>query len=450
MSTAVGVRARKRIAHAYKPRGAAQTLFGYRGDEVLLSGPAGTGKSRAALEKLHLMMLVNPGARGLIVRKTLASLGSTALETWRKHVAKVAIEANDVVYYGGSQEEPPQYRYTNGSAIFIGGMDKPSKIMSSDYDVIFVQEATELNVTDWESLTTRLRNDVISFQQLIADCNPSYPTHWLKQRADEGSTLLLPSRHEDNPRLFDEDGHATEKGQAYLGKLDKLTGVRKLRLRDGKWVAAEGVIYEDFGDIHMLDRFAIPRDWARYWVVDFGYKNPFSLQSWAEDGDGRLYLYREIYYTERLVEDHAKKILSIVAPGGKWIEPRPVRIICDHDAEDRATLERHLGMSTQPAYKSVSDGIQATQARFRVQEDGKPRVFFLRDSLVERDESLREAGKPTCLVEELPSYVWEPAKDGKAAKEEPHKEDDHGCDDLRYIVADRDLKSHGDVLRWIT
>lgn len=441
MTAVLGARTRKTIRHRYTPRGAALTLQSCRDDEVLLSGPAGTGKSRAALEKLHFMMLMNPGARGLIVRKTLASLGSTALETWRSRVATVAIEAGDVEYYGGSQEEPPQYRYTNGSAIFIGGMDKPSKIMSSDYDVIFVQEATELNITDWESLTTRLRNGVISFQQLIADCNPSFPTHWLKQRSNEGSTLILYSRHQDNPRLYEEDGSQTKEGKAYLGKLDKLTGVRKLRLRDGLWVAAEGVIFEAFKDqVHLIDRFPIPQEWRRYWVVDFGYKNPFLLQCWAEDGDGRLYRYREIYHTERLVEDHAKQILSIVAPDGKWIEPKPSKIICDHDAEDRATLKKHLGMNTSAAVKTVKTGIQETQARFRTAGDGKPRIFFLRDSLVERDDALKAAGKPTCTEEEIPSYIWEKSADGKAAKEEPHKEDDHGCDGMRYMVAEKDLK----------
>jgi hypothetical protein len=40
----------------------------------------------------------------------------------------------------------------------IGGMDKPTKIMSSEYDFIYVQEAIELTETDWENLTTRLRN----------------------------------------------------------------------------------------------------------------------------------------------------------------------------------------------------------------------------------------------------------------------------------------------------
>ena len=119
------------LEHRYTPRGVCAALFEDHRPEILLSGPAGTGKSRACLEKLHLLALMNPGLRALIVRKTLASLGSTALVTWREHVATEAIAAGDVVYYGGSSEEPPQYRYGNGSRIMIGGMDKATRVMSS-------------------------------------------------------------------------------------------------------------------------------------------------------------------------------------------------------------------------------------------------------------------------------------------------------------------------------
>jgi uncharacterized membrane protein len=44
--------------------------------------------------------------------------------------------------------------------------------------------------------------------------------------------------------------------------------------------------------------------------------------------------------------------------------------VADHDAEDRATLERY-GVYTQPATKDVSPGIQAVQARLRRAGDGK-------------------------------------------------------------------------------
>lgn len=443
------------LEHKYRPRGACRDAWHVRAAEVLVAGPAGTGKSRSLLEKLHTCALLNPGMKGLITRKTLVSLGSTALDTWRKFVIPEALAAGIVWYYGGSQEEPPQYRYENGSRIMIGGLDKPTKIMSSEYDMVYVQEAIELETGDWEAITTRLRNGVMSFQQLIADTNPDTPTHWLKVRCDEGKTVMLESRHEDNPVLFAEtpDGYRlTKRGREYMDKLDALTGPRYLRLRKGLWVAAEGVIYDEYDPkIHLIDPFPIPDDWTRYWVVDFGYNHPFVLQWWAEDPDGRLYLYREIFHTQRTVDVHARNALAQVRrprPGiveadwrkpehWEWTEPRPRQTICDHDSENRAQLERDLGMRTRAAVKSVLDGIQATQVRFRPAGDGKPRIFIFKNACVERDRELRDADRPTCTADEIPGYVWD-TSGGKKIKEEPLKDKDDGCDCMRYIVAARD------------
>lgn len=429
------------IRRVYRARGAALEVFRRREPEVLLAGPAGTGKSRACLEKLHAMCLKNPGMAALIVRKTHVSLTSTGLVTFKRHVIAEAELTGLVRWYGGSSEKPAGYVYSNGSFVAVGGMDKPMKIMSSEYDLVYVQEATELTIEDWESITTRLRNGKVSFQQLLADCNPQYPTHWLKKRCDDGKTVMLHAKHTDNPILFDEAGNVTVNGAAYIAKLDNLSGARKMRLRHGQWVAAEGMIYEGFdASIHVVPHRAIPEAWPRYWSIDFGYTNPFVLQCWAVDPDGRLWLYREIYRSKRLVEDHAKQIIKLVTRAdGQWKEPKPRSVICDHDAEDRATFERHAGLGTTAAHKSVSDGIQAVQARFKVTGDGKPRIFILSDALVERDEDLGEAGKPTCTLDEIPGYVWTIGIDGKPVKEDPVKVDDHGCDAKRYMVAELDL-----------
>jgi hypothetical protein len=163
-----------------------------------------------------------------------------------------------------------------------------------------------------------------------------------------------------------------------------------------------------------------------------------------------LYLYREIYRTKRLVEDHARDILKLVTDvKGNWTEPRPRAIICDHDAEDRATLRKHLGLATIPAKKDVSPGIQAVQSRLKRAGDGRPRLFLMRDAVVERDQELVDAGRPACTAEEVVSYVWDitPAmvRAGKAPKEQPRKEDDHGMDAARYVVADRDLRREARV-----
>lgn len=427
----------------YEPRGAAHDLFAARDPEILASGPAGTGKSMACLMKVHLMCLANPLMRAAIIRKTQTSLASTALKTWREQVAGEAITAGIVRYYGGSAAEPPQYVYENGARVLIIGMDRPSRIMSSELDVAYVQEATELTVDDWEAITTRLRNGRIpsGLHQLIADCNPDAPTHWLLERCQSGKTRMLESRHEDNPMLFDDAGAITERGQAYLSILDGLTGVRYQRLRRGLWVAAEGIIFEEFDPaVHVVDRFPIPQDWARYWSIDFGFVHPFVLQCWAEDPDGRLYLYRELYRTGRTVDQHANDILKIVTRAdGTWKEPKPQIIVCDHDAENRRRFEQVLGQSTKPADKRVLHGIQLVQERMRAAADGRPRMFFLRDSVVYRDPELVNARKPAATVEELPGYIWLPDGTGRATtKEQPLKKDDDGADAMRYLIVARD------------
>ncbi len=430
------------VKRVYRPRGAAREVFSHRDQELLVAGAAGTGKSRACLEKVHAMAMRNPGSRHLVVRKTMRSLSSTGLVTWREHVVPEALALGVLEYYGGSSSEPPQYRYSNGSKVLIGGMDKPDKVLSLEIDTAYVQEATELTLTDWEFLSGRIRNGGQKLQQLLGDCNPSAPTHWLKKRCDAGLTKMLYGAHTDNPVLYDDAGNLTPRGAAYIGRLDKLTGVRYQRLRKGLGVAAEGVIYENFDpSAHLVDRpRQPPDDWERIWTVDFGYVHPLVMQCWAiRPKDGAMFLYREIYHTKLLVEDAAKEMLAaVVRADGTWREPKPSRIICDHDAEDRATLEKHLGMPTTPARKTVKDGIQAVDVRWRDRL-----LFIVNDCTLRRDQSLADAGAPASTAEEIPGYVWKPAAQTTSGRprDEPLKEMDDGADALRYAVADQDLRS---------
>jgi hypothetical protein len=427
---------------SYKPRGSARDVFSIRDPELILSGPAGTGKSRSILEKLHLMALKYPGARLLMLRKTRRSLTESGMVTYWQ---KIRPDLDRVQWKPSMQ----QYQYPNGSILAVGGMDRPQKIMSSEWDAIYCQEATELTEEDWEACTIRLRNGRMPYQQLLGDCNPDAPTHWLRLRANSGKTRMIESRHEDNPLLFDDNGIVTAEGQRYLSTLEALSGVRLARYRYGVWAASEGGVYEDSWNraLNLIDRFPIPRSWSRWLSIDFGYSNPFVCQWWAMDPDNRLYRYREVYHMKRLVEDHCETIA--IASGWYHLlpkthprykprpaedaDPLPREIICDHDAEDRATFERHMGLYTIPAKKSVSDGIQAVSSMLRPAGDGKPRLYLLRDSLVERDQDLAARKKPTCTEEEIDGYVFK--QDSSGAKEEPLKQDDHGCDCKRYMVA---------------
>lgn len=409
----------------FEPHGAAREILYARDPEVIVSGPAGTGKSRVILEKLHLVATKYPGCRILLCRKTRAALTESVLVTFEQEVLP---PNHPALQSGGQRLNRHSYVYPNGSELICGGLDKPNKVMSTQYDVIYCNELIEFTEHDWESLSSRNRNFVVPYQQLIADTNPDHPRHWVKLRGDAGKCRWIESRHEDNPVYWDpRTQQPTPRGAVYFRKLDNLSGARKLRLRHGRWAAAEGVVYPEFdAAVHRIDRFAIPADWARFRVIDFGYTNPFVCAWYAVDPDGRLYRYREIYHTRRTVRTHAATIRT-VEDAGEAIEA----CVADHDAEDRATLEEE-GIGTEAAQKAVSVGIEAVRERLKPAGDGRPRLFFLRDSLVERDPELAEAKKPTCTEEEFDSYLWAKTTEARGPREEPVKLNDHGLDALRY------------------
>jgi PBSX family phage terminase large subunit len=413
-------------------RGAHQDFWRSRDEQVGLSGPAGTGKSRIVLERLNALANKYPNSRHLIVRKTRASCTQSTLVTWEEHVQPNC----DVDRMQRNVRD--EYRYANGSVVVVGGIDKPTKIMSTEWDTIFIPEAIELNENEFESLDTRLRNGKMPYQQLIFDTNPGPPAHWLKKRANRGQTRMIESRHELNPRMIDARGKLTEYGTAYLGRLDKLTGVRYQRLRQGLWVASEGMVFSSWEPAtHVITYNSvafplaeIPKHWRRIRVIDFGFTNPFVCLWFAIDPDGRMYLYREWYKTQMIVEDHARKILEIE----KEASDGPFEAtVCDHDAEDRATLERHLKCRTLAADKTVSPGIQDVESALRDQGDGRAAFFVFADCLVETDTRLSEPDddqppRPTSGLEEVGTYVMNPTKDA------PVKADDHAMDAWRYAA----------------
>ena len=399
--------------------GAARQMFFSQSSELLIEGPAGTGKTRPALEKLHRLALRYPACRLMIVRKTRHSMTQSVMVTFENKVLPRDAQSGKLLapFHSGDQA----YRYPNGSIVAVAGIDNAAKILSSEWDVIYAAEATELTENDFEMLGMRLRNGVIPYQQLLADCNPGPPTHWLNRRAERGQTQRLLSRHADNPTVTAD----------YLKRLSELTGVRRLRYFEGRWAAAEGLVYPEFDPaVHMEYKRHIPAQWTRYRVVDFGFQHSFVCQWWAIDPDGNAHLYRELYGTQRLVEDWAKDIKRITEAWREHI----TATITDHDAEGRATLEKYLEIETVPAKKDVAMGIQLVKSRLRVKSNGKPGLYFMYDSIVTVDPLLLEAKHPTHTVEEFDSYVWEIGRDGQA-KEVPVKRFDDGLDSARYLVS---------------
>jgi phage terminase large subunit len=424
-------------AGGYVFYGANRELWHCREPEVVLSGPYETGKSLSALSKIHALCVKYPGCRVLLVRKLYSALVATALQTYYNKILPYPPSSSlcPVKVFGGGR--PDTITYPNGSVIVVAGLDNADKVLSGEYDFIYANQAEELSLHDWEQLLSRAtgRAGNAPYSQVIGDANPGPPNHWILSRP---SITRLDARHEDNPALFDhETGEWTAQGKRTLAILSTMTGLRYKRGFLGLWAGSEGQIYESYDEeIHVIDPFPIPDSWPRYRVIDFGYTNPFVCLWAALSPAGVLYVYREIYMTGRIVDEHVNGkdgdgILAL-SRGETYLAT-----ICDHDAEDRATLEKY-GIKTVKADKAIRPGIEAVQLRLRPDVDGRARLLFMRNSLVERDEQLSLRYRPTRTVEEFGGYAW-PSLDGRARvqsrrDELPLKADDHGLDCLRYLV----------------
>jgi len=397
--------------------GGARDFAAYHGPEAIVHGPAETGKSLSALWKLHLCALKYPKASIIIARKTLASTYATILQTFRQKVLGDA-DAWGVRVYGG--EKPEWFDYPNGSRIWITGLDKSSKILSAEHDLIYVNQVEEVALGEWETLTTRTtgRAGNMPYSQTIGDMNPAWPMHWVYSRE---TLKLFYSSHKENPTLFDSvTGVITEQGKHTLAVLKALTGVRYDRFFLGKAARPEGMVYETWDEqVHLINeappgltRFVAGQDW--------GYTNPGCLGVWGLDSDDNMYLVAQIYHTKRLNEWWVKRAVELNEEFG-GIEV----ILCDPSQPEYIIAYRNAGLNARPANNIVGAGIDAVNARFK-----RNGMFIVRDSLRHADETLKREKKPYRVQDEITGYVWA----NKKAKEIPVKENDHGCDQIRYTV----------------
>jgi phage terminase large subunit len=419
-------------AVGFSPRGAAARLWRCKDHEVFLSGPAETGKTFACCQKLDALLWNYPRSQAVVIRKTLATVFTTVLQTYRAVIGP----NSPIVPYGGAK--PEWFDYPNGSRLFVAGMDNAGKALSSERDFIYINQAEELTLGDYETLTTRCtgRAGNAPYPQIMGDCNPGAPQHWIKHRP---SLTLIESKHEDNPVLFDESGAITVQGKFSLAVLDALTGVRKARLRHGLWVAAEGTVYADeWSEERNLVAFAGRSSYRRCVVsIDWGYTNAGVMLVWDVDGDGRMTLVREYYRTGQLIGwwvDRAKEVR---------VEYRPETFVCDPSRPEHIQEFVNAGLPAQGAFNDIERGIQAVKERLLPAGDGRPRLTIARDSNRDRDSSLASMRMPTSVVDEFTLYVYPKGQDGRPLKELPVDADNHGLDALRYAVAYVDGLGHG-------
>ena len=411
-----------------------------------MDGPVGTGKTRAILEKVNLFCEAFPRIRVVLFRQTRASLTESVMVTLEE---KVLGYGHPAIHGQARRANRHSYVYPNGSEIVVGGLDRPDKIMSTEWDIACCFEAIEIPEDAWNKITTRLRNGAImingrTFHQAICDTNPGDEFHWLNKRPDRvyergmltGDPLMrrILSRHVDNPALTDE----------YLAGLERHEGIARERLVLGRWTRAEGIIYEDWDmKTHTLSEYddygrpnLPPFKWY-FGAMDFGLRDPGTLQVWAVDGDHRIYLVDEIYRTDETPIWWARQVNEVYqkypmrAIACDPSQPQTIRII-------NGELVRNGGRAiAMKAENAIQAGINIVKQKLRKEKDGKPSIFVVLgcNSRVGHDPRRERIYKPTCLTQEISSYCYKKMEEGKIVKDAPDPMcEDHAMDTLRYAA----------------
>lgn len=252
--------------------------------------------------------------------------------------------------------------------------------------------------------------------KLWFSCNPGNPAHWFYQnwilKHKERNALYLRFSMEDNPSL------SAETLERYKKQHE---GVFYQRYIQGVWIAAEGLVYPMFDEsLHVVDAEGA---YDRYYIsIDYGTVNPCSMGLWGVT-DGYATRIKEYYHDSRkektrLTDEEHYKGLEELAKGYN-IE----RIIIDPSAASmKETIRRHGEFAVWDANNDVLDGIRLTGT-------------LLKAGRIKIHRSCKS------LINELKAYAW----DDKAPEDRPLKENDHACDEMRYLcntVLRREIRGH--------
>ena len=272
-----------------------------RAKHVAYGGARGGGKSWFVRAKAKLLAFRYPGIRILIVRRSYPELIENHIKILREELSAVA----------RYHEKDKELVFPNGSTVrfqYCSHDADLDRLQGTEYDVIFLDEATQLSEYQMKAITACLRGTNSFPKRVYYTCNPGGQGHsyvkrvFLDRRFEPGEDpddyLFVQALVTDNEALM--------KAQPdYVRQLEALPK----KLRDawlyGRWDIFEGQFFEEFRDdpahyadrqfTHVIDPFPIPVDWKFYRSFDWGYNKPYSCGWWAVDPDGIAYRILELY-----------------------------------------------------------------------------------------------------------------------------------------------------------
>ena len=409
----------------YRPCGNLLKAWRSQDRNVMIGGPYGTGKTRCGFEKFNLYMCGFPNSVGVMARKTYDDLVPLLNSIFDEHV--LGFDPTDhsmpIKRFGG--KHPERYEYWNGSYFDVVGLNNLSGVKGNEWNVGYITQAEECDVDDWAEVSGRLRKPNAQIYQMLGDCNPDVPDHWIIEGDTANSLTYIKTEHTDNPLIYDpETGNQTEYGKSYLAGLQRLPGMRRQRGYEGLWCGSEDQVYEFRKEVHVIPNRYIPKHWRRICGVDWGMSAPAVCLWLAVDPhDLDIHVYRQIYKSQMTSDELAVMVKDLNQANGDHVESYQ----CDPEHPEGIKQFKKFGLNAVAANNDVLARIDAVTTRLRIQErTGKPRLFIHQDTLVEKDPILVLKHDPTELIKEFPHYQFDNQGKGRGHH--------HALDALGYAV----------------
>ena len=269
---------------------------------IAYGGARGGGKSWSVRTKATLLACRYPGIRLLIMRRTYPELQANHIEIMKADLTPA---------FGRYNQTEKQLTFRSGSIIkfmYCKNDADLNNIQGHEYDVIFIDEATNMTEKQLRAITACCRGVNDFPKHVYFTMNPGGPGHGFIKR------LFIDRRFNDreNPdeytfiqALVDDNTALMEAQPDYVAQLDALPEKLREAWRFGRWDVFEGQVFAEFVDAsehykdrvqtHVIEPFKIPDSWKIYRGFDWGYAKPFSVGWYAIDHDNVMYRFREMY-----------------------------------------------------------------------------------------------------------------------------------------------------------
>lgn len=425
-----------------KPNSKQELALKEKHKHVGYGGARGGGKSWFVRTKSKLLCIRYEGIRILIVRRTYPQLQENHIEPLRNEIPKTLAKYN---------QTEKKFFWKNGSTIkfmYCNNDKDLENFQGQEYDVIFIDEATQLSEHQIKVITATCRGVNHFPKRIYYTCNPGGQGHayikriFISRDYMDGENpeeyAFIQALVQDNVALM-----ATQPD--YIKNLEALPPKLRKAWLEGSWDIFEGQFFEEFIDdkehyedrrwTHVIEPFEIPPDWRIVRSYDFGYGKPFSMAWWAVDYDGVLYRILELYGCTsepnegvKWIPDEQFRKAREIEQSHPWLKGKKITGVADPSIWDGSRGDSVA--STAAKYqlyfdKGVNDRIPGwMQVHYRLafDENGYPMMYVFSNC--------------KAFIRTIPTLMYS----------ETNPEDldttleDHVADETRYMCMSRPIK----------